>query len=80
MATPKKPIAADPKLRDPGVDPVSAPVEPGPKVETMADLGIDVRDPYPTGDPKTPQTWAEINGFVPLGTGPLAPIPPDPEV
>ena len=40
-------------------------------------LEIPANEPYPTGDPKTPQTWAEINGLVPVGTGPLAPAEPE---
>ena len=32
-----------------GPDPVSPAVEPGPKVETMEELGIGAKDPYPTG-------------------------------
>lgn len=53
MAT-KKPTYSDDTAEDPGpapttgTDPVSPPVEPGPKVETMDDLGIKPTDPYPT--------------------------------
>lgn len=59
-----------------------------PKVEPKAQAGVSLgkptveaadipaNEPYPTGDPKGPQTWAEINGLVPIGTGPLAPATP----
>ena len=56
-------------------DPVGKSVEPM-KVRTIEDEGIGPDDPYPTGDPKVAQTYAEINGLVPLGTGPLAPAAP----
>jgi hypothetical protein len=43
---------------------------------TVEAADIPANEPYPTGDPKGPQTWAEINGLVPIGTGPLAPATP----
>jgi hypothetical protein len=51
----------------------AAPAVEAVKARSIEDEGIGPTDPYPTGDPKGPQTWAEINGFVPLGTGPLVP-------
>lgn len=50
-------------------DPVGLPIDPVP-VEV---LDIPKDEPYPTGAPSGPQTWAEINGLVPVGTGPLGP-------
>lgn len=50
-----------------------------PKVADMPSLRanpVEPADPYPTGDPQGPQTWAEINGLVPVGTGPLVPANP----
>ena len=56
-------------------DPVGKSVEPM-KVRTIEDEGIGPDDPYPTGNPQVAQTYAEINGLVPTGTGPLAPAAP----
>lgn len=53
-------------------DPVGAAVDPVP----VDVLDIPKDEPYPYGDPKGPITYAEINGLVPIGTGPLAPVPP----
>ena len=50
-------------------DPVGKAVEPVPVVV----LDIPKDEPYPYGDPKVPVTYAEINGLVPIGTGPLGP-------
>jgi len=66
MATTKP--APEPKATP---DPVGKAVAPAP-VEVV---DIPATEPYPTGSPQTPQTWAEINGLVPTGTGPLAPAP-----
>lgn len=64
-------------------DPAPAPRDPigkavGPVPVEVVD--IPSTEPYPEGAPSGPITWAEINGLVPVGTGPLAPVPPDPEV
>lgn len=59
----------EPKTPAAKADPVGKAVAPVP-VEVV---DIPANEPYPTGDPKGAQTWAEINGLVPIGTGPLAP-------
>lgn len=58
-------------------DPADEP-KPTSKKAGKADAPPDTShlEPYPTGDPKTPQTWAEINGLVPIGTGQLVPAEP----
>jgi hypothetical protein len=64
-------MATKKKSEEVKADPVGVAVDPVP-VEV---LDIPATEPYPTGDPKGPQTWAEINGLVPVGTGPLQPAP-----